>query len=317
MDVLSHSSKLSVPVVIIIFRRPNLTRQVLEAIAEAKPPRLFVIADGPRPGRPDDLMAVKATRELFDEISWECEVTRIYAEKNLGLRNRVISGLDEVFSQVESAIILEDDCVPSPDFFTFSSELLARYQAEEKVSLISGNNFAPKKNERNSYYFSRHANIWGWATWRRTWNQFRVSKTVAELSHSEQEQILESIPGVSQRASFHKLLKLSEGLDSWAIQFAAFNYLNQLLSAVPSQNLVTNVGFGGESTHTKFESWADEIPLGNLKFPLRHPQSIAPDYAEMRRESSRKTLAWISYPILHPWDTFRRIIKYVRTSSKT
>lgn len=317
MDAVGASSQLSVPVVIIVFRRPDLTRKVLNQIALARPSKLFVISDGPRPNSPDDVRKVAATRTLFDKVWWPCEVTRIFAENNLGLRNRVISGLDEVFSQVESAIILEDDCLPSQDFFSFSRDLLERYRAEESISIISGNNFAPKKRDKNSYYFSSHANIWGWATWRRSWINFRSSKSIADLSDLEKELILRSIPGFFQRASFRKLLRLASGLDSWAIQFAAFNYLNRLLCAVPSQNLVTNVGFGQGSTHTKFESWADEVPIGSLTFPLNHPALIMVDTAEMKRESFRKWLVWISYPIAHPFDTIVRVLRYLRTSSKS
>lgn len=305
--------QLTIPVVIIVFRRPQLTKKVLDAIEFVRPAKLFVIADGPRASKPLDESQVQATRDLFEHLAWPCEVIKLYSSVNLGLRNRVISGLDEVFSQVESAIILEDDCLPSPDFFSFSAELLARYRDEPSVALISGNNFAPVKRERNSYYFSTHANIWGWATWSRTWQEFRKSQAVSDLSESEIQKILQSIGGRSQRSSFGKLLRLSSGLDSWAIQFVTFSYLNGLMSAVPSQNLVTNVGFGADSTHTKFESWADEIPLGNLRFPLRHPEEISPNHRQMKREARIKSLNWIRYPLIHPLDAAKRIFRYLRT----
>lgn len=308
----SHSSVRKLPVAIIVFRRPDLTKLVLSAIAEVKPEKLFVIADGPRPGRQDDLEAVMATRALFDALPWRCEVIRIFAETNLGLRNRVISGLDEVFKQVESAIILEDDCLPSPDFFEFASHLIARYQNSPSVCLISANNFAPQEAESDTYYFSTHANIWGWATWRRTWLEFRNSRPVSELSANEFEKILKLVEGRRQRASFAKLLRLSGSLDSWAIQFAAFVYLNGYVSAVPSQNLVTNVGFGSGSTHTKFESWADEIPLGKIKFPLRHPTDLEANILEMRRESRVKARRWLTYPICHPLNALARVFRYLR-----
>ncbi len=300
------------PVAIIVFRRPELTKRVLAALSLAKPERLFVIADGPRSGRSDDVEAVLATRALFEDLTWPCEVTKIYSDTNLGLRNRVISGLDEVFRHVDSAIILEDDCLPAPSFFEFASALIDRYQDNPAVALVSANNFAPKKSEVSTYYFSTHANIWGWATWRRTWLDFRKSKQVSDLTHSEIEKILELVGGKRQRSAFAKLLRLSGSLDSWAIQFATFIYLNKLLSAVPSQNLVTNVGFGAASTHTKFESWADEIPLGDMNFPLVHPTRVAPDSREMKRESLQKTIRWLTFPMAHPFEATTRIFRYLR-----
>ncbi|QKJ25054.1 glycosyltransferase family 2 protein [Aquiluna borgnonia] len=313
--MISPSSSLvenKVPVAIVIFRRPELTKRVLAALSLTKPERLFVIADGPRPGRPDDIEAVSAARALFEDLDWKCEVTKIYSATNLGLRARVISGLDEVFRQVDSAIILEDDCLPSSSFFKFASELIDRYKDEPTVALVSANNFAPKKSRENTYYFSTHANIWGWATWRRTWLDFRKSKPVSDLTEREINQILDLVGGKRQRSAFAKLLRLYSSLDSWAVQFATFIYLNRLLSAVPSQNLVTNVGFGAASTHTKFESWADEIPLGEMKFPLTHPASLEPDSREMQRESIHKTLRWITFPIAHPIEAASRIYRYLR-----
>lgn len=308
----SYQVNNKLPVAIVIFRRPELTKRVLAALSLAKPERLFVIADGPRPGRLDDIDAVSATRALFDDLGWPCQVTKIYSDTNLGLRNRVISGLDEVFQHVDSAIVLEDDCLPAQSFFRFASDLIYRYKDNRTVALVSANNFAPKNGQADTYYFSTHANIWGWATWKRTWLDFRKSKPVSELTESEISQILDMVGGKRQRSAFAKLLRLSGSLDSWAIQFATFIYLNKLLSAVPSQNLVTNVGFGAASTHTKFESWADEIPLGEMNFPLIHPARVEPDSLEMRRESIRKTLRWITFPMAHPMEAASRIYRYLR-----
>lgn len=299
-------------VVLIVFRRANLTERVLEAIAEFAPSRLFVIADGPRDSKPEDEKEVEETRKLFENISWDCELTKIYSDKNLGLRSRVLTGLDEVFSRVDSAIILEDDCLPSQDFFSFSSQLLGKYSFDESVGLISGNNFAPKKGAEGSYYFSRHANIWGWATWARTWRAFRDFKNLDELTAEERSTILSFVVGKGQKRVFAKLLRLSPKLDSWAIQFAAFAYTRGLSTIVPGANLVRNVGFGADSTHTKFESWSDEIPLGKMTFPLVHPSNSQPNIREMLRESRIKRFRWIAYPFLNPGEASKRIFRYLR-----
>ena len=300
------------PVAMIVFRRPGLTRKVFEKVREYQPRILFVIADGPRPNFPGDVPAVLETRKIFEEVDWPCNVVRIFAEENLGLRNRVISGLDEVFSQVESAVILEDDCLPSGDFFSFSGEMLERYSTQSQVALVSGNNFAPARRFANTYYFSSHTHIWGWATWARVWRGFRSEKVPSVWSQEDIERISARIPGWLKRKEFSNLLRASRTLDSWAISFAAYCYDSQLLSVVPGANLVTNVGFGSESTHTKFESFADEIRIGKLTFPLLHPPEIKIDTPELRRESFVKGFRWVWFPVRHPFDFMGRVIRYLR-----
>jgi len=131
----------------IIFNRPRHTRETFQAIRDARPARLFIIADGPRPSHPTDAERCRAVREIVADIDWPCEVQRNYADQNLGLKRRVSSGLDWVFSQVESAIILEDDCLPHPDFFPFCQDLLERYKDDERVWTITGNNNQDGKKE--------------------------------------------------------------------------------------------------------------------------------------------------------------------------
>ena len=299
-------------VALIIFRRPETTARVLKALQGIEISRLYVIADGPRHNRAGEAELVEATRKLVDEIDWQCEVVKIYSTTNLGLRERVLSGLDEVFSREESAIILEDDCLPNPDFFAFSTELLERYIANENVALVSGNNFASKPKMVDSYYFSSHANIWGWATWARTWQEFRTTTMDEFLTDGAQTELARAIPSRFQRVSFMSLLRNAKDLDSWAIQFAAHCYLRGRLSAVPKVNLVSNIGFRAESTHTKFESYADEVQAENLEFPLQHPKTVGPNASEMRRESRIKALRWFTYPIAHPLDFLGRVIRYLR-----
>ena len=138
---------------------------------------------------------------------------------------------------------------------------------------------------------------------------------MANLTREESALILDRVVGRSTKKSFGNLLNKASQLDSWAIQFAAFIYLNRLSSITPGQNLVTNVGFGAGSTHTKFESWADDIPLGKMNFPLDNPGSTDPDISEMQRESRLKRTRWVTYPLLHPLDTAKRIHRYLRLLS--
>nr|MBA3765731.1 glycosyltransferase family 2 protein [Acidobacteriota bacterium] len=164
---------MNVPVALIIFNRADTTARVLAEIAKARPSKLLVIADGPRADHPDDAEKCLAARAAIDRVNWDCEVLTNYSEVNLGCGARPSSGLDWVFENVAEAIILEDDCLPHPTFFPFCAELLERHRDDERVMMISGDNFQfGRKRTQYSYYFSRYTHTWGWATWRRAWRYF-------------------------------------------------------------------------------------------------------------------------------------------------
>ena len=166
----------STPVVFLIFNRPDLTKLVFRAIAKARPKHLFVIADGPR--FPEEVQKCQETRSIVNRVDWDCEILTDFSQANLGGPKRISSGLDWVFSQVDEAIILEDDCLPSPSFFRFCQVLLERYRNDKRVMQISGNDFLFNNyhfrghNVGGSYYFTRYAFNWGWATWQRAWKHF-------------------------------------------------------------------------------------------------------------------------------------------------
>ena len=163
------------PVAFIIFNRPDTTKRVFEAIRQAKPPKLFVIADGSRSDRLGEAEKCAATRAIIDGVDWECEILTNYSDVNLGCKIRVSSGLDWVFSEVEEAIILEDDCLPHPSFFAFCEELLEKYRNDSRIMQICGSNVLKDQvNIDDSYYFSKYGPIWGWASWRRAWQEYDV-----------------------------------------------------------------------------------------------------------------------------------------------
>lgn len=157
--------QLTTPVAFIIFNRPDTTEKVFAEIAKAKPPKLLVIGDGPRVSRQGEAEKVAAARSIIQCVDWDCEVQTNFSDVNLGCKRRVSSGIDWVFEQVEEAIILEDDCLPDPTFFRFCEELLARYRHDQRIGMISGDNFqfGSRRND-DSYYFSKYVHIWGWAT---------------------------------------------------------------------------------------------------------------------------------------------------------
>src|SRR5215831_13781675 len=163
------------PVALFVFNRPKLTATVYERIRAARPRRLLVVADGPRPFRPEDRQLCRATRQIVSAPDWACELLTNFADENLGCGRRMSSGLDWVFQQCSEAIILEDDCVPCESFFSFCSEMLNRYREDARIMHVSGNNFQDGRTRgRGSYFFSRYTLSWGWATWRRAWSHYDV-----------------------------------------------------------------------------------------------------------------------------------------------
>ena len=167
-----------VPVLMIAFNRPEKTRRVFEAVRAAAPRRLYLAADGPRADVPSDADRCERTRRVLDDITWPCEVQRLYQPSNLGCKRGVAAAIDWFLTHEDSGIILEDDCVPTADFFPFCAELLERYRDNPEVMMIGGHNeFGTWDATEASYLFSRTAPIWGWATWRRAWDRYDPAMT--------------------------------------------------------------------------------------------------------------------------------------------
>jgi hypothetical protein len=261
------------PVALIIFNRPEVTRRVFQEIARARPQKLLVIADGPRAGHPTDAERCADARAIIDEVDWECEVLTNYSPVNLGCKMRPASGISWVFEQVEQAIIFEDDCLPHPSFFPYCDEMLERYSGDERVMMISGNNFQMgRKRTRYSYYFSRYPHTWGWATWRRAWRHFDAEiKLWPELRETSWLfDILGNRAAAEHwRAQFDALAKMTS---VWDYQWVFACWAQNGLTILPSTNLVSNIGWGDDATHTKAtEDRLARILAGEMSFPLEHP----------------------------------------------
>ena len=279
------------PVALLIFNRPDTTEAVFQTVRDARPPKLLVVADGPRTDRPDEAEKCAGARAIVDRVDWNCEVLTNYSDVNLGCKRRVASGLDWVFSEVEEAIILEDDTVPHPTFFRYCDELLERYRDDERVMAITGDNFhAGWRRTEDSYYFSRYAHMWGWASWRRAWKYYDV-----EMEHWPRVRDGGWLGNILQDPSavryWLRILQATyEGrIDTWDYQWMLSCWLQSGLCTVPNVNLVSNIGFGTDSTHTFVA--ADplaNLPSAELDFPLRHPpfiirDTVADDFVQRTR----------------------------------
>jgi hypothetical protein len=244
---------LHTPVLFLIFNRPDTTAQVFEAIRQAKPKQLFIAADGPREGRPDDLEKCKKAREIALQVDWECEVRTLFREKNLGCKYAVSSAIDWFFENVEEGIILEDDTLPDQSFFNFCEQLLAYYRDHERIMHIGGVNFQLGKHRgKASYYFSKYSHVWGWATWRRAWRYYSVDVNCL----GEIELLINIKQSFSSTSVQNYWINLfnelkQNNIDTWDYQWNFTVWNTKGLSIVPNFNLVTNIGFGVEATHTK------------------------------------------------------------------
>ena len=278
-----RAHRLRTPVALLIFNRPDATRRVAERIAAARPPRVFVFADGPRPDRPTDPERIAQTRAVIEGIDWPCEVVKSYSDVNLGTKHRPASGLDWVFDTVEEAIFLEDDCLPHASFFRFCDELLARYRTDERVMMVSGNNFWPGARQTPfSYFFSPYVGIWGWATWRRAWQHYDVD--LKEWPALRETSFLENIlpsAGVANfwRDNFDRIV--SGATLTWDQQWQFTCFQRGGLQAIPAVNLVSNIGFGPEAAHyINDDPLLANVPVTEMRFPLRHPPPLLriPEY---------------------------------------
>ena len=229
------------PVAFLIFNRPDVTARVFEAIRAARPPVLLVVADGPRPDRPGEAERCDAARRVVHDVDWPCRVLTNFAERNMGCRRRIASGLTWVFEQVESAIIVEDDCLPDPTFFPYCHDLLERYRDDRRVFMISGDNFQQGRPARtdDAYYFSRYAHIWGWAAWRRSWESYDVDLGLWPQVR-DGGWLRDALTDDGAVAYWTRVFdRVHAGqVDTWDYQLQFAQWLNHGLTAVPRTNLV-------------------------------------------------------------------------------
>lgn len=269
--------KLTTPVAFIIFNRPDTTERVFSEIAKARPPTLLVLGDGPRANRRGEAEKVAATRAIIQRVDWDCEVLTNFSDVNLGCKKRVSSGIDWVFEQVEEAIILEDDCLPDPTFFRFCQEMLERYRGDQRIGMISGDNFQfGRRYGDDSYYFSKYVHIWGWASWRDRWTG-RYDVTMAKWPRVRDEGRLADMVGdAREAANWGKIFEqvYCGGIDTWDYQWVFANWMAGRLSILPSVNLISNVGFGENATHTTGVSDLANLPVAPMSFPLAHPIGV-------------------------------------------
>lgn len=271
---------MNTPILFLIFNRPDCTQKVFEKIKEQKPVKLFVAADGPRPSRSDEKEVCEQTRKIVTEnIDWECDVKYLFREKNLGCGKAVKQAIDWFFENVPEGIILEDDCLPSKSFFPFCEQMLGKFREDKRIMMVSGLNvFGEWRSSEEDYFFTQ-GGIWGWATWQRAWELHTNFGELLNKGGSERAISNSLVSSKSVGLRMEQFKSASGGIvDTWDYQWLFTRLVNSGLSVNPSKNLIANIGFSQEATHTVTDSFFKETETSfELVFPLKENPFIVLD----------------------------------------
>ncbi len=272
----------STPVLLIVFNRPHLTSKVLDSLLALKPSVLYVAADGPRKDKEEDIKRCAETRALIDsKITWPCEVKKRFLKENMGCGKAVSTAISWFFNENEYGIILEDDCLPDPSFYPFCEQLLWKYKNDKEIMHIGGANFQDgKKRGDASYYFSSEIHVWGWASWKRAWSVYDYNTSGLQQfintgkikKYYQDKKIIRYWYTIFQRMQMH-------AIDTWDYQWRYAIWNAGGLAIIPQKNLVSNIGFGADATHTSVTANSDNVPRYAIESVLVHPAAVIRDTA--------------------------------------
>lgn len=299
---------LDTAVLFIVFNRFETTRDVFDSIKKARPPRLYIASDGARSSKGDEDKKVKKIREyVIANIDWKCDVKTLFREKNIGCRLAVSSAISWFFTNEEMGIILEDDCLPSQSFFWFCEEMLKKYKNDKRIFYVTGYNSQNVWNaSKHDYFFSHIGSIWGWATWRRSWNEY-------DINMSDIDRFIDSNGFINLFGNKIAKARMSEilgsrAIDTWDYQFSYAAHKNNGLVCIPSCSLIKNIGFGEDATHT-FGINNDGVTLHDLKFPLRNNTIVVPDFKYIATMYKNKTSLEFFGKVL------KKVLKFLRLNT--
>ena len=274
---MNTTQQFETPILFLLFNRPETTRKVFERIRSLRPRQLFVAADGPREGSDSDFRNCASARLITQNIDWRCEVKYRFLEKNYGCRRAVSGAVAWFFSQVAAGIILEDDCLPSVDFFYFCSEALKKYRNEEKIMHINGTVHLPPEQLRYDAWFSRYALVWGWASWANAWQKYDSLLLNYPMDRLNQV-FTDSEKSRRWRELLTNIQQNQAGFDTWDFQWSAALFAHDGFAVSPKCNLIQNIGIGS-GTHEISETLQFSLPEKSVFVPenINLPQPGVPD----------------------------------------
>lgn len=268
--------QLNTPVLFLIFNRPDTTKRVFESIREAKPPRLYIAADGARESKIGEVELCSQTREIINAVDWNCEVKTLFRDKNLGCKIAVSSAIDWFFENEEEGIILEDDCLPNQSFFMFCQSLLNYYREDKRVMHIGGCNVFNSSISDYDYSFINYPLIWGWATWQRAWEKYDVNmNSYPEIK--KRGELKRIFPNIGTRFFWQKVFEkvIHKEVNTWDYQWSYAVLINAGLCIIPTKNSVQNIGFNDAATHTSDKKDSrSELQLFDMNDKIKHPVSM-------------------------------------------
>jgi hypothetical protein len=322
VDVTPPARPLETAVLFMAFNRPETTSRVFDAIRKARPPRLYVAADGPRADRIGETARVERVRKIATEVDWPCEMKTLFRKDNLGCKQAVSGAITWFFENEEEGIILEDDCLPHPDFFNFCETMLDYYRNDERVDVITGNNFQNgQQRGAGAYYFSKYNHCWGWASWRRAWRHYQGDLPFwPEWRGSDDWKAV--CPDNIERRYWERIFDqvYAGAIDTWDYPWTACVWTHRGLTATPNVNLVTNIGFGVDATHTcDPNAHQANMPVAALP-EIVHPQIVKQD-KEADAYIFDRTLdgRWLRWPwswVRFPIRVIKRLARAMKTSAR-
>ncbi|ELP5730591.1 hypothetical protein QTV44_003878 [Vibrio vulnificus] len=271
------SHPLNTAVLFLVFNRLDTTKQVFEAIRKAKPPRLYIAADGARENKEGEAEKVQAVRDfILQSIDWECDVKTLFRDKNIGCKYAVSGAITWFFDNEEQGIILEDDCLPSQSFFWYCEELLQKYKDDDRIFLVSGDSRGAESfGMEEDYGFCKYSLIWGWASWARAWKRYdpELEDWPSKRHILPKKVSRHKATARFWSATFEKLH--NKEIDTWDYQFCYLLLKNEGKCIVPKVNLISNIGFGFDATHTFDSNSANaNREKKEINIPLTHVYNV-------------------------------------------
>ncbi len=270
---------MDVPILFVIFKRPEIALLSFEKIKKVSPKKLYIACDGARDWVEGEKELVFKTREsILNSIDWPCDVYTNFQTSNLGCALGVYTAINWLFEHESHGIILEDDCVVQDSFFPFMAELLEKYQYDERIGMIDGANYLNRIEIPYSYCFSKYKSTNGWGTWKRAWRNMDMQMKWRDSSYENSIMANMGYRGCDIKYWKYKLKIIDNAYASawdwqWYYTLAAQNQL----SIFPKCSLVSNIGFGQGATHTTNRKVPSYYHTDKeLEFPLQHPPYIVP-----------------------------------------